>query len=152
MLSNLYNAWVYILKCSDNSFYTGKSQSLEARIEQHQQGVYKKTFTYSRRPIKLVWSHGFVTYKDAIMCERQIKGWSKAKKEALICGDLDLLHELASCRNKSHFSNRNMWCEDWCFVFAQHEEHHLLINELCIILSEDVGLKLKKRMIYDNFC
>ena len=105
MSLNLFKAWVYILKCSDNSYYTGKSQSLEARIEQHQQGTYKG-YTYSRRPVTLVWSSGFLTYKEAIMCERQIKGWSRAKKEALIDRNINLLKELAGCRNKSHFSNK----------------------------------------------
>jgi predicted GIY-YIG superfamily endonuclease len=105
MSSNLYKAWVYILKCADNSYYTGKSQAIETRIEQHQQGVFKG-YTYSRRPVTLMWSAGFLTYKEAIMCERQIKGWSRAKKEALIRGDIDLLHNLAACRNKSHYKNK----------------------------------------------
>ena len=54
-----------------------------------------------------MWSAGFITYKEAIMCERQLKGWSRAKKEALISGDIKLLRELAACRNESHFSNKN---------------------------------------------
>ena len=104
MSTNLYQAWVYILKCSDNSYYKGKTQSLETRIEQHQQGTYKG-YTFGRRPVTLVWSAGFLTYREAIMCELQIKGWSRAKKEALISGNINLLRELAACRNKSHFSN-----------------------------------------------
>lgn len=72
---------------------------------QHQQGTYKG-YTYNRRPVILMWSAGFLTYKEAIMCERQIKGWSRAKKEALISADINLLRELAACRNKSHFSHK----------------------------------------------
>ncbi|KAA3614982.1 MAG: GIY-YIG nuclease family protein [Calditrichaeota bacterium] len=104
-MSNLYKAWVYILKCSDNSYYTGKSQNIDVRIEQHNQGTYKG-YTFNRRPVSLMWSAGFKTYKDAIMCERQIKGWSRAKKEALINGDIDLLCELSVCRNESHYKNK----------------------------------------------
>ena len=105
MSSNLYKAWIDILKCSDNRYYTGKSQALETRIEQHQQGTLKG-YTFNRRPVVLMWSAGFLTYKEAIMCERQIKGWSRAKKEALIKGDIDSLRALAACRNKTHYRNK----------------------------------------------
>jgi len=100
------NAWVYILKCSDASYYTGKTQNLEQRIAQHQNGTYKG-YTSKRLPIKLVFVEGFPTYHDAIKAERQIKGWSHAKKDALIRGDLKLLHALSSCRNESHYKNRD---------------------------------------------
>ena len=97
-------AWVYILKCRDASYYTGKTQNLERRIAQHQNGTYKG-YTSKRLPVKLVFVEGFATYNDAIKAERQIKGWSHAKKEALIRGDFELLHALSSCRNESHYKN-----------------------------------------------
>lgn len=103
-------AWVYILKCSDGSYYTGKTQNLELRIAQHQNGIYKG-YTSKRRPVKLVYSQVFPTYIEAIQAERQIKGWSRAKKEALIHGDFELLHKLAECRNETHYKykdNRNL--------------------------------------------
>jgi putative endonuclease len=98
-------AWVYILKCADNSYYTGKTQDLQKRIAEHQTGVFKG-YTFDRRPVKLVYSQDFNSYQDAIGAERQIKGWSRTKKEALIRGDFRLLHELAQCRNESHYKNR----------------------------------------------
>ncbi|TSA54537.1 MAG: GIY-YIG nuclease family protein [Planctomycetaceae bacterium] len=93
-----------MLKCRDSSYYTGKTQDLELRIAQHQNGTYKG-YTSRRLPVELVFVEGFATYNDAIKAERQIKGWSHAKKEALIRGDFELLHALSSCRNESHYKN-----------------------------------------------
>jgi len=98
-------AWVYILKCSDASYYTGKTQKLEERIAQHQNGTFKG-YTSKRLPVELVYVHGFSTYHDAIQAERQIKGWSHAKKKALVHGDFELLHDLSACRNLSHYKNK----------------------------------------------
>lgn len=96
--------WVYILKCSDNSYYTGKTPTLKKRYEEHQSGKYRG-YTFGRRPVKLVFFQEFNSIMDAIEAERQIKGWSRSKKEALIRGDFELLHQLAECKNESHFSN-----------------------------------------------
>ena len=101
----MYKAWVYILKCSDNSYYTGKTQNLELRMAQHQNGTLKG-YTSKRRPVQWVFVQEFPTYIEAIQAERQIKCWSRAKKEALICGDFELLHDLSVCRNVSHCRNR----------------------------------------------
>jgi predicted GIY-YIG superfamily endonuclease len=98
-------AWVYILRCSDGSYYTGKSQNLEQRIAQHKDGTFGG-YTSKRLPVELVFTECFPTYEEAIRAERQIKGWSRAKKEALIRGDFELLHELAKCRNESHYKNK----------------------------------------------
>jgi len=99
-------AWVYILQCSDGSYYTGKTQNLELRIAQHQNGTYKG-YTSERLPIELVYVQEFPTYNEAIQAERQIKGWSRAKKEALIKSDFKLLHELSVCRNATHYKRRD---------------------------------------------
>lgn len=96
--------WVYILRCADNSYYTGKTPTLQKRFEEHQSGKYKG-YTFRRRPVQLVFSQEFNSIVDAIEAERQIKGWSRAKKEASIRGDFKLLHQLAECKNESHFSN-----------------------------------------------
>jgi len=86
--------WVYILKCSDGSYYTGSSSNIEKRISEHQQGAIKG-YTSNRRPVELIFSEYFDDVHNAISAERQIKGWSRAKKEALIKGDFKLLKELA---------------------------------------------------------
>ena len=86
--------WTYILKCSDDSYYTGSTSNIEKRISEHQKGAILG-YTHSRRPVELVFSDYFDDVHNAISAERQIKGWSRAKKEALIKGDFELLKELA---------------------------------------------------------
>ena len=89
------NAFVYILRCSDGSFYVGSTRdSLEARVAKHNSGFYGG-YTVSRRPVELIWSQDFDRITDAIAAERQLKGWGRAKKEALIAGDMDLLRILS---------------------------------------------------------
>lgn len=92
--------WVYILHCADGSYYTGRAVDLQKRIRQHQSGQICG-YTLSRRPVQLVFSQSFKGADEANRAERQVKGWSRAKKEALIAGDFDLLHDLAECRNPS---------------------------------------------------
>ena len=90
-------AWVYILECSDKTFYTGCTTNIEKRVSQHQQGMYPG-YTSSRRPVILKWSQEFSDIRYAIWVERQIKGWSRWKKEALIDERFDLLHEFAQSK------------------------------------------------------
>ncbi len=85
--------FVYILRCSDGSYYTGSTVDLEMRMVQHQTG-YFKGYTGSRLPVELVWQQDFATEHEAFVCERQVKGWTRAKKEALIRGDFDAIHEI----------------------------------------------------------
>lgn len=87
-------AWVYILECSDGSYYVGCSTNLVQRMEQHEQGTFSG-YTAKRRPVVLKWSGDTNDINSAIATERQIKGWSRAKKEALIRGDWDAIHELS---------------------------------------------------------
>ena len=85
-----------MLQCADGHFYVGHSDDLEARVAAHQSGAFGG-YTYSRRPVVLVWSETFGTREEALAAERQIKGWSRAKKRALIAGDWNLVSELARC-------------------------------------------------------
>ena len=89
--------YVYILLCSDGSYYTGLTEDLEIRLAQHQMGELPG-YTKSRRPVRLVFSDEFSSMDDAIGRERQIKRWSRAKKEALIAGDWEGLAELSRSR------------------------------------------------------
>ncbi|MGB2870095.1 MAG: GIY-YIG nuclease family protein [Bacteroidota bacterium] len=93
------DSWVYILECSDGSFYTGLTTDIDARLWQHHSGFYDG-YTASRRPVKLVWCEDFDDIDQAIDIERQIKGWTRAKKKALIAGEFQLLHELAKSTEK----------------------------------------------------
>jgi putative endonuclease len=92
-------AFVYMLRCSDNSYYVGSAtgDDLGPRIAQHEAGGYPG-YTFTRRPVRLVWSEHFDRITDAIAVERKIKGWSRAKKEALIKGDWSTIQQLAKRR------------------------------------------------------
>jgi putative endonuclease len=86
-------AYLYIVRCADGSYYTGTTRGeLERRVAEHNSG-YFGGFTSTRRPVVLVFSQWFERIDDAITAER--KGWSRAKKEALIVGDFDALRTLA---------------------------------------------------------
>jgi putative endonuclease len=95
------NYFVYIVICSDDSYYTGVTNDLERRIAEHNFGNDEKSYTYSRKPVKLVYSELFNDIKDAIKAEKQIKGWTRKKKEALISNDVNKLKELAKCKNNT---------------------------------------------------
>ena len=89
--------FAYLLRCNDSSFYAGHTDNLELRIAQHRSGVMGG-YTAKRLPIELVWSETFETREEALAAERQIKGWSRAKKQALIDGDWELVSKLAKHR------------------------------------------------------
>ena len=86
--------YAYLLRCSDGHYYAGHTDDLDARIAQHQAGAIPG-YTQKRRPVTLVWSDRFPERDQAFAAERQIKGWSRAKKEALIRGDWEALSALA---------------------------------------------------------
>jgi putative endonuclease len=89
--------WTYLLRCSDGSYYAGHTDQIEVRIAQHQAGQIEG-YTRRRRPVALVWCGVFDTRDDAFAFERRIKGWSRAKKEALIAGDWERISELGRNR------------------------------------------------------
>jgi putative endonuclease len=92
------SAYLYILRCADGSYYIGSTRtSLEARIAQHDAGEFDG-YTARRRPVTLVYDQAFDRITDAIAAERQLKGWTRAKKEALIRGDVQTLRALARGR------------------------------------------------------
>ena len=91
-------AYLYILLCADGSYYTGTARmGLEQRVAEHNSGAYG-SYTVQRRPVTLVFSQWFERITDAIAAERQVKGWSRAKKEALIRGEFERLPELSTRR------------------------------------------------------
>jgi putative endonuclease len=101
MLSRvMHGAWVYILKCADGSYYTGltRNEMPEAREWHHNHGTDPDAYTATRRPVKLVYAEHLDLVTDAIAAERRIKGWSRAKKEALISGDWTLVQTLSRRR------------------------------------------------------
>ncbi|HEY0224136.1 MAG TPA: GIY-YIG nuclease family protein [Pseudolabrys sp.] len=101
-------AWLYILRCADGMYYTGTTRAdLERRVAEHQSGHFPG-FTSTRRPIELVYSEYFDQIVDAIASERRVKGWSRAKKEALMSGNFQLISKLSQRRKafRPHGSRR----------------------------------------------
>ncbi len=92
---------VYMLKCADSSFYIGHTDNLSVRIAQHEQGSFPTCYTFERRPVQLAYSQEFSTRDDAFAMERRIKGWSRAKKSALIKGDWQEISRLARMKKIS---------------------------------------------------
>ena len=86
--------WVYILKCSDNSYYTGHTDNIEKRISEHKLREFC-CYTASRLPVKVVFVQMFNTREAAFNAERKIKGWSRNKKEALIRKDWEKVQQFA---------------------------------------------------------
>ncbi|MDP3538514.1 MAG: GIY-YIG nuclease family protein [Azonexus sp.] len=84
----------YLLRCADVSYYAGHTDDLTRRLGQHQSGECGG-YTATRLPVALVWSQEFVTREEALAAEQQIKGWSRAKKEALMVGDWGRISVLA---------------------------------------------------------
>ena len=89
------NYYIYILLCSDNSYYIGVTNNIQNRIIQHESGSDSLSYTFNKRPIKLVYTETFNDIKQAIEREKQLKKWSRAKKEALINNETDKLNELS---------------------------------------------------------
>jgi len=96
--------FVYILECYDGSYYTGSTNNIEKRIEEHNSGK-GANHTKKRLPVKLIYLEEFQRIDDAFYREKQIQGWSRKKKEALIKQNLDDLKKLSECMNDSHFKN-----------------------------------------------
>ena len=90
--------WVYILKCADGSYYTGSTSNLDLRVRQHMLGSVN-SYTKSRLPVELVYAESCDSPRQAMAWEKQIKGWSRAKKEALLRGDCDALVELSKSKS-----------------------------------------------------
>ena len=92
--------YVYMLRCSDDSYYIGHTDDIEKRISEHIAGTYPCCYTKSRLPVEAVFIQGFGTRYEALTAERQIKRWSRAKKEALIKQDWNEISLLAQRKNK----------------------------------------------------
>jgi len=81
--------------CSDASYYIGITNNADLRVGQHNEGINKHCYTYTRRPVRLVYAEHFYDPNEAIAWEKQIKGWSRKKKDALVRGDWVYIKKLA---------------------------------------------------------
>ncbi len=109
-INNLKFYFVYILKCNDNSYYTGFTNNIERRLNEHQYGKNKDCYTFDKRPLQLMWFETFNDVLDAIATEKRIKGWSRRKKEALIVEDWDKL--VLYSKNFTQFGNGSSTSSD----------------------------------------
>ena len=95
--------WTYMLRCRDGSYYVGVTSEIEIRLAKHALGIDPDAYTFRRRPVRLVYSDAFCTPDEAIFVEKRLKGWSRAKKDALVRGDWDAIRRLSrsssGCRN-----------------------------------------------------
>ncbi|GAB4131516.1 MAG: GIY-YIG nuclease family protein [Bacteroidia bacterium] len=86
---------VYILECADGTYYTGVTNNPERRLQEHNAGINPDAYTYSRRPVKMVWCEVFTSPSLAIQTEKKIKRWSHAKKKAIVENRWDDLKALS---------------------------------------------------------
>ena len=100
-MARIHNYFVYIVECSDGLYYTGVTNNVERRILEHNEGIDIKSFTFKRRPVRLRYSLRFSDIRQAIEWEKQLKGWSRKKKEALFNDDWDEVSRLAKSRGQS---------------------------------------------------
>ena len=103
----MYGYFVYMLRCVDDSYYTGVTNNLKMRLDEHQMGFKEGSYVCKRLPAQLVYSKSFRYIRDAIAWEKRIKRWSRAKKEALMSANVQRLHLLAECKNGSHSKNHS---------------------------------------------
>ena len=91
--------WVYMLRCGDGSYYTGHTDDLEHRLHQHQAGTFGG-YTLFRKPLSLVYSCAFPSREEALQAERQIKGWGRKKKEAMLREDWAAVNRLSRGKHR----------------------------------------------------
>lgn len=96
-----HNYFVYVVECSDSSYYTGITNDLERRILEHNNGTDVRSYTFTRRPVILKYYVQFTDVQQAIAFEKQLKGWSRRKKEALFREDWDELKLLSKSRGSN---------------------------------------------------
>jgi len=99
-----HNYYVYIVRCTDGLYYTGVTNNLERRLWEHNTGYNEKCFTFKRRPVILMYQEKFHDITNAIAFEKQVKGWSRKKKEALFNNDWDEIKKLAKSKSPASSS------------------------------------------------
>lgn len=138
--------YVYILKCADGFLYTGVTNNISRRLDEHQQGLDKSCYTYKRRPIELFFHQEFNDINQAIYFEKKIEKWSQKKKIALAEENFELLKLLTECKNKSNAKNRGLDSArpDINNIF---EEHNQIRNQqvlLPVLQEKNIELFVKR--------
>ena len=107
LIADVLTIHVYILQCADGSYYVGLTEDLTDRVQRHNAGT-AATWTACRSPVTLVYSEQFDEFQRAVAREAQLKGWSRAKKEALIRRSLDTLKQLSRPRMQPRINVTNV--------------------------------------------
>jgi len=94
-----------MLKCSDDSIYTGLTNTIDRRLQEHRLGRNSECYTFNRRPLKLIFHQEFMQFAQAELFEKKIKKWSRRKKIALANEDFELLKDLSICKNETNSEN-----------------------------------------------
>jgi putative endonuclease len=126
-------AWMYILQCSDESYYAGSTRNLDLRFSQHQQGKGSK-YTSTRLPVQLVYYEEYDRVSDAYAREKQVQGWSRRKREALINGTPELLPALAKKVFSKNKITENTVVE-WAVQFRRIETTPIEEYFCCLLVS-----------------
>ena len=129
--------YMYILKCTDGSYYTGSTKNFELRLHQHQMGE-GANYTKRRLPVDLVYFEEFQRIDEAFYREKQVQGWSRKKKKALINGQLEDLPKYAECKNESHYKNASF--DSASFDSAQEAGS----SSLSVVETSDTNIKSNK--------
>ena len=106
-MQKAFRFYIYILKCSDSSYHTGVTNNIELRFQQHNEGIETSAYTFNRRPVELVFLNEFKYIDQAIAFEKQVKGWTRKKKEAIIDDNWEDLKALSICNNETSHLNKN---------------------------------------------
>jgi putative endonuclease len=93
--------YIYIVECKDWSYYIGITNDIEKRLLEHNTGQDESCYTFTRRPVELKYFETFTDVNQAIAREKQLKGWSRKKKQALIAQNFENLKELAKAKKKN---------------------------------------------------
>jgi predicted GIY-YIG superfamily endonuclease/proteasome lid subunit RPN8/RPN11 len=133
--------WTYLLHCRGGVFYTGHTDDLERRIGEHRSGLVRG-FTQDLHPLELVWTQEFVTREEAKAAEKQIKGWSRRKKLALIRGDWDQISRLAKSKNGPSTSSGQTVVGKARISISKGEFQTLLLESINAFPGEACGLLL----------
>ena len=97
----IHHYYVYLVQCSDGSYYTGITNDLERRLYEHNSGMDRSCYTFKRRPVELMYHEIFTDVNNAIKWEKQLKGWSRKKKASLINEDWEELKRLSKSKNNN---------------------------------------------------
>jgi predicted GIY-YIG superfamily endonuclease len=136
--------WAYMIQCGDRTFYVGHTNDLEKRWGEHQTGAFGG-YTSTRHPLHLVWPEEFGTRAEAVEAEHRIKGWSRAKKLALIRGDWNLVSELARSKREGRASTSSAQT-----VFGGGTNLLFLHPHLAQLPSASFSLEASLRLIPDH--